>query len=177
MSSSALLYYWSVPVVRAISLTVALAGCATVPSQYVEMAEPGATLTVLTAHPDLYRGKVLLLGGTIVEEEEHAPYLWLRLKNRPLDQDYMPHRPADMSGPEAGHYWVMILKQQIPREYRQWARMTVLGRVTGTQRLTSEPVLSLLYVRGWGASRTHDAVWEDSSDPNYIPSVPAGLGR
>jgi starvation-inducible outer membrane lipoprotein len=160
----------------AISMTVFLGGCANVPRQYVRMAEPGTTLTTLTTHPEMYRGKVVLLGGVIIEEEEKEQYLWLRVKNRPLDQDYIPHRPVDTGGPEAGHYWVMMPKQHIPREYRHWERMTVVGRVTGTQRLATEPVLSLLYVRGWGASRVHDAVWEDSSDPNYVPSVPAGIG-
>ena len=47
------------------------------------MAEPGATLTELIAHPENYRGKVMLLGSTIVDEEENKQYLWLRVKNRP----------------------------------------------------------------------------------------------
>lgn len=176
MIPKALLLRWFRPIALAIGLTIPFVGCVKVPRQFVQMAEPGATLTALNAQPELYRGKVVLLGGTIVEEEENEQYLWLRVKNRPLDQDYVPHRPVDTGGPEAGHYWVMIPKQQIPREYRHWARMTVVGRVTGKQRLTTEPVLSLLYVRGWGTSRVHDAVWEDSSDPNYVPSVPAGVG-
>jgi starvation-inducible outer membrane lipoprotein len=168
---------WSAHFALAISLTIVLFGCATVPRQYVRMAESGATLTELTSHPENYRGKVVLLGGTIVDEEENAQYLWLRVKNRPLDEDYIPHRPVDMDGSEAGHYWVIIPKRQIPREYRHWARMTVVGQVTGTQRLAAEPVLSLLYVRGWGISRDHDEVWEDSTDPSYILSVPASVRR
>ena len=167
---------WSAPVALAICLTAALLGCAAVPRQYVTMAEPDATLTALTAYPEKYRGKVVMMGGTIVEAAQNSQYLLLRVKNRPLDEDYVPHRPVDMSGPEAGHYWVMIPNQRIPPTYQQWARMTVVGRVTGTQRLANEPVLSLLYVRGWGISSVHDAVWEDSTDPNYIPSVPAGIG-
>ena len=163
-------------VALAISLTVMLSGCAAIPRQYVMMAEPGVTLTALTAYPERYRGKVVLMGGTIVEEAQHAQYLLLRVKNRPLDGDYVPHRPVDISGPEAGHYWVMMPNQRIPPTYREWARMTVVGRVTDIQRLATEPVLSLLYVRGWGMSPDHDAVWEDSTDPNYIPSVPAGIG-
>jgi starvation-inducible outer membrane lipoprotein len=176
MTPSAPLQRWSMRFTLVIGLTVVLVGCSTVPRQYVRMAVPGVTLTQLTAHPENYRGKVVLLGGTIVDEEETAEYHWFHVKNRPLDQDNVPHRPADMEGPEAGHYWVMMPKQQIPREYRHWARMTVVGQVTGTQRSSTEPVLSLLYVRGWGTSQAHDSVWEKSSDPNYIPSVPAGLG-
>ena len=167
---------WSTCLIMAISMTVFLWGCANVPRQYVRMAEPGTTLTALTAHPEMYRGKVVLLGGTIVEEEENEQDLWLHVINRPLDQDYIPHRPVDMNGPEAGSYWVVVTKQQFPRTYRQWARMTVVGRVTGTQRLATEPVLSLLYVRGWGLDSAHHGAWENV-DPNYIPSTPGGLKK
>jgi starvation-inducible outer membrane lipoprotein len=135
------------------------------------MAEPGVTLTDLITHPEMYHKKVALLGGTIVEEEEAEEYLLLRIRNRPLDQDYVPHRPIDMDGPEGGHYWVMVAKQQLPPQYRQWMRMTVAGRVTGRQRYENEPVLWLLYVRGWGAREEHHGIWKDM-DPNYIPSVP-----
>jgi starvation-inducible outer membrane lipoprotein len=55
----------SAHVALAVSLTVVLLGCAKVPRQYVKMAEPGVTLT---ASPENYRGKVVLMGGTIVEE-------------------------------------------------------------------------------------------------------------
>ncbi len=167
---------WSAHFTVAVAMTVVLFlyGCAKVPRYYVRMAEPGVTLTELTAHPDMYREKVVLLGGTIVEEEENEQYLWLRVKNRPLDQDYQPHRPSDMDGPEAGSYWLVVAKQRFTGQYRQWARMTVVGQVTGTVRYTTEPVLSPLYVRGWGISAAHNGVWENF-DPRYIPSVPGGL--
>ena len=176
MTPPTLLQRWSARMALVISLAVVLVGCSNVPRHYVRMAEPGVTLTELIAHPDNYRGKVVMLGGTIVDEEVAGEYLWLYMKNRPLDQDYVPHRPPDEDGPEAGNYWVMIPKQQTPHAYRQWGRMTVVGQVTGTQRTATEPVLSLLYVRGWGTNQAHHSVWEKSTDPNYVPSTPAGLG-
>src|SRR5205085_1942676 len=115
---------WSAYFTMAITITAGLSGCANVPRHYVRMAEPGITLTALTAHPEMYRGKVVLLGGTIIEEEENEQDLWLHVKNRPLDQDYIPHRPGDMNGPEAGYYWLVVAKQQFSRQYRHWARMT-----------------------------------------------------
>jgi len=169
------LQQWSACLTIAITMTVSLWGCANVPRQYVRMAEPDTTLTALTVHREMYRGKVVLLGGTIIEEEENGQDLWLHVINRPLDQDYIPHRPADTTGPEAGSYWVVVTKQQFPRQYRQWARMTMVGRVTGMQRY-EEPVLSLLYVRGWGVSSAHHGVWENF-DPNYIPSTPGSVKR
>jgi starvation-inducible outer membrane lipoprotein len=186
MTPYARLQRWPACLTMAITMAVVLWGCANVPHadvvlanvprHYVRMAEPGATLTALTANPEMYRGKVVLLGGTILEEEENEQYLWLHLINRPLDQDYIPHGPADKDGPEGGSYWVVVTKQQFPRQYREWARMTVVGRVTGTQRYETEPVLMLLYVRGWGLSPKHHGVWENIN-PNYIPSTPGGIKK
>lgn len=159
-------------------LPLSLWGCGGgVPHKYVKMAEPGVTLTAVTTHPEQYRGKVVLLGGVMVAEEEYGHDHWLRVKNRPLDEDHIPHRPLHADDAEAGYYWIVLPKQQLPPAYRHWARMTVVGRVTGERRATSEPVLSLLYVRGWGVHPTHDAAWEDTVDANYLPSVPAGVGR
>jgi starvation-inducible outer membrane lipoprotein len=176
MTPYAWLQRWSARFTMAITMTVVLWGCTTVPRQYVRMAEPGTTLTALIAHPETYRGKVVLLGGTIIEEEENEQYLWLHVKNRPLDQDYVPHRPVDTDGPESGYYWVVTIKQQFPLQYRQWARITVVGQVTGAQRFETEPVLSLLYVRGWGMSEAHHGVWENLN-PNYNPSVPGSIKK
>ena len=185
MTPYARLQRWSACFTMVITIVVILWGCASeplakvrlvnVPRHYVWMAEPGTTLTTLTAHPEMYLGKAVILGGTIVEEEENEQDLWLHVTNRPLDQDYIPHRPADMNGPEGGSYWVVVAKQQFSRQYRQWARMTVVGRVTGMQRY-EEPVLSLLYVRGWGLSSAHHGVWENVN-PGYMPSTPGGIRR
>jgi len=176
MTLYARLQRYSACCAMAIAMTAVLWGCSTVPRQYVRMAEPNATLTALTTNPETYRGKVVLLGGTIIEEEEIEQYLWLHVINRPLDQDYKPHRPSDTDGADAGYYWVTVPKQKLPHQYRHWARMTIVGRVSGTQGSKSEPVLSLLYVRGWGTNTAHDGVWEKPYDANYLPSVPAAIG-
>ena len=75
------------------------------------------TLTSLTSDPDRYRGKVVILGGVIVEEKEEGGQVWLRLRNRPLDKDYVPHRPPSLDSPETGYYWVLILRGDLPTEY------------------------------------------------------------
>jgi starvation-inducible outer membrane lipoprotein len=157
----------------ALITTLTLVGCSNVPRRYLLMAERDTTLTTLTTNPDRYDRKVVVLGGTMIEEEVLEGYQLLRIKNRPLDQDYVPHRPPVLDGPEAGYYWLMVGKGQLPPSYRHWARMTVVGRVIGKQRQT-EPVLSIIYVRGWGVSGAHDGIWEHA-DPNYLPSIPGGL--
>ena len=165
---------WVTSLALALMITGTLWACSSVPRRYIWIAESGVTLTMLSTHQQSYVGKVVLLGGTIIEQEDHEQFVLLRLKNRPLDQDYKPHRPADTASSEGGFYWVMMAKGQVPLKYQDWARATVVGRVTGESRLRSEPVLMLLYMRGWGASGNHAGVWENI-DPNYVPGVPGSI--
>ena len=117
----------------------ALSSCSTLPSKYVEQAEPGVTLTALTTSPQEFRDKVVILDG-----------------------------------PEAGHFWVTAAnRDQLPARYRKWARMTIVGHVIGATE--SEPVLMLMYIRGWDTSGNNDDVWEESVDPAYLLTIPEGL--
>jgi len=148
--------------------------CSPLPSKYIEQAERGVTLTQLTTSPQSYKDKVVILGGVLVKEQLEGEHVWLRLKNRPLDEAYHPHRPVSNEGPEAGHFWVAAAnKAELPARYRKWARMTVVGRVVGATR--GEPVLALMYVRGWGYSGDHDDSWESFLDPAYMVTIPEGL--
>ncbi|HET8579518.1 MAG TPA: Slp family lipoprotein, partial [Nitrospiraceae bacterium] len=131
--------------------------CATIPRKYLKQAEPGVTLTMLASHPDAYRGKVVILGGTVVTQKEESGRIWLLVENRPLDTDYVPQLPTSPNDPEAGEYWIMVTPEGLPKTSRNWARLTVVGRVSderpaqhapGTGR---EPVLAALYLRGWGS--------------------------
>lgn len=156
----------------------------TIPPRYLARAERDVTLTTLAAHPDRYRDKVVIMGGVVVEERLEQDQLWIRLKNRPLDDIYRPHRPVTQDGPEAGHYWVTASsRSQFSGQYRHWARITVVGRVVGTWSASSgavsvgEPVLFLVYAKGWTSDgKSHDNGWEISTDPNAIMNAPTGLG-
>ena len=163
--------------ISSIVLALILTACHTpLPAQYVEQAEQGVTLTSLTASPQQYRDKVVILGGVLVKERDEGGQVWLHLKNRPLDPKYHPHRPISLDGPEAGHFWVTVAnREQLPPRYRQWARMTVVGRVIGTTKQDQEPILLLMYARGWDYSGKNEDAWEASIDPAYVPSIPEGL--
>jgi starvation-inducible outer membrane lipoprotein len=144
-------------VAAAALLAGGLAACRgeTIPKQYLKQVDPDVTLTRLSKRPDAYQGKVVILGGVIVSEKPGDNRVWLRFKNRPLDVDYVPHIPVTNEGPEAGHYWVMVSKRDLPPDYREWARVTVVGRVMGGRTgqeesaVGEELVLSALYLKGW----------------------------
>ena len=117
----------SAPIVTLVWLSLSM-GCSSLPSRYVQQAEPGVTLTSLTTSPEAYRGKTVILGGVVVNQKQDGQRLWLHLKNRPLDKDYRPHRPTVNQGPEAGYYWVLVSKAAtLPAKSNQWARVTVVG--------------------------------------------------
>jgi starvation-inducible outer membrane lipoprotein len=155
-----------------------LSACSSnLPSQYIHQAEPGVTLTMLASNPNQYRDKIVILGGVIVEERQVGDQLFLRLRNRPLDKDYMPHRPPSLQSSEGGHYWVMMRRQELP-ENRQWARVTVVGRVAGKRPNSTEPnrepepVLTALYLRGWGDTVMNNWSSKATVNRNYTISVP-----
>jgi len=62
-----------------------------IPNQYLKQAEPGVTLTSLAKRHAEYQGKVVILGGVIVEHKSGDNRIWLKVRNRPLDGDYVPH--------------------------------------------------------------------------------------
>ena len=166
----------------AIGLSV-LMGCGSLPAQYVQQAEPGVTLTALAESPERYQGKTVILGGVVVDHKQDGHMLWLHLKNRPLDKEYRPHRPTDSAGPETGYYRVLVPNSStLPPKWEQWARVTVVGRVMNPKEVassmgsTTEPVLTLLFLRGWTMGQAQQgSAWEESVDANYLLSVPEGL--
>lgn len=155
-------------------------GCSPVPRKYLREAVPNVTLSSLAATPHVYRDRLVIMGAVILEEQTRDGSLWLHVKNRPLDQDYRPQLPPSADDPEGGWYWVVVGSHQtFPASYHHWADMTVVGRVTGLAP-GREPILKMIYVRGWGLKTAHDAVWEDLMDANYIPFTPTeviGEGR
>ena len=167
----------------AVFLGAALCGqgaCSPIPSKFIKQAEPGTTLTGLVNQPSAYAGKVVILGGVIVEERRADGRVWLHVKNRPLDLDYEPHRDPKLRDTEDGYYWIIVDPKNLPPSYKEWARLTVVGKVMpppsteaakaeNSQR--SEPVLGALYLRGWGYG-LKDPTWEATQDPNYIVSSP-----
>jgi hypothetical protein len=103
--------------------------------------------------------------------------VWLLVRNRPLDQDYVPHRAAVVGGIEDGHYWIVMAPEALPRGYQHWGRITVVGKVgdqrppTGDGGSALDPTVHAMYLRGWNA-HVAESTWEATVDPSYIPSMP-----
>ena len=171
---------WTALCLVAVAGLLLLSACSTIPRKYQRAAEPGVTLTDLTHHPSEHHGKVVILGGTRLDDTQREGHVWIHLRNRPLDEAYRPHLPENPESREGGTFWVTAPdRSDLPPDYRKWARMTVVGRVIGWtgdgKQAPSEPVLGLIYVRGWGLSPGQEGSWENVIDPNYLLSTPRGL--
>jgi hypothetical protein len=155
-----------------------------IPSQYLKQAEPGVTLTSLSKRHAEYQGKVVILGGVIVDHKSGDNRIWLHVKNRPLDADYVPHIPLTREGPEAGYYWVMVWNKDLPKDYQQWSRMTVVGRVLYGQAGQDKDavgeglVLSALYLRGWDKRMGGYGIREEDDSGTFrAPAAPKPLQK
>jgi hypothetical protein len=122
----------------------------------------------------------------IVDEKQGDNRVWLHVKNRPLDDDYVPHIPVTKEGPEAGHYWVMVWKKDLPKDYQNFSRITVVGRLMGGKIAFDENasderiqnvILSALYLRGWG--KDFGGYITDSDDSGFVraPVAPKSLQK
>lgn len=164
-----LTFFRSLPL---LPLALGLGGCSAVPEQYLREAVPNLTYSALVEAPQMYQGRLVVLGAAIAKEELRDGTLWLHVKNRPLDNDYRPQLPPTPQDSEAGAYWIMVeTLQTLPREYHHWANMTVVGRFTGMTP-DHQPILAMVYVRGWRMPSPDDGVWEHVIDMNYVPSRP-----
>ena len=169
-------------------LSCGLAACGgPIPGEYLKQVEPGVTLTDLSKRNAEYQGKVVILGGVIVDQKSGDNRVWLRVKNRPLDADYVPHIPITKEGPEAGHYWVIVWNKDLPRDYQQWARITVVGRLMGGKLAFDEEgsderiknvVLSAIFLKGWDRRLGgYGASEEDDSGIVRTPAPPKPLQK
>lgn len=159
----------------AMVLLCATVDCSSVPRRHLWNVEKGVTFTDLQQSPERYQGKTVILGGVIVHDENKDGRLWLRMKNRPLDDNQRPHLADDPDSSESGYYWVAVEAAKIPDHYHDWAQVTVVGRVVPTQSgVKSDPVLAAVYLRGWSRLSKEHSVWE-IDDPNYAMDAPAGL--
>ncbi len=107
-----ILQFTQVPTI--LGLALLLPSCSPIPREYIHQSERGVTLSALVSEPNRYQGKIVILGGVIVEEKEEGDQVFLRLKNRPLDKDYVPHRPPSLDGSEAGYYWLTLSRHDLP---------------------------------------------------------------
>lgn len=63
-----ILQFTQVPTI--LGLALLLPSCSPIPREYIHQSERGITLSALVSEPNRYQGKIVILGGVIVEEKK-----------------------------------------------------------------------------------------------------------
>jgi outer membrane lipoprotein len=138
---------WSVlPIV---CITVLLTSCATIPSEFTKQVDHDLTFTDANRAPERFRGKILLLGGTVSERTDLPGMTKMRIYEHEVDSRYRP----DIGGPSAGEFLVVVRPPVNPAQYPAGALVTVVGKLTGVEPVTGReplPSFDALYLRSWG---------------------------
>ncbi len=117
--------------IRIALMITALAGmtaCATaIPKESLRQADPSLTFQTLVKNPDAYKGKVVLLGGQIMNTTLSDGATWVEVLQRPLDWRQKP-KDTDES---YGRFLVRFPGFQDPAIYSPGKKITVLGEVAG----------------------------------------------
>ncbi|WP_298437509.1 Slp family lipoprotein, partial [Geobacter sp.] len=120
-------------------------------TEALRLVDESITFIELSAHPENYRGKYVLLGGTIVGEETGAGGTRLEVAELPLDSARKP----DDSFSAGGHFVAISRDVLSAARYRPGVLVTVIGRVTGTAPVVAggeeypAPAVAIREMRIW----------------------------
>ena len=158
-----------------LAVLLGLSACASkaspIPSQYRDQIDPNITYGMLSRQPESYQGKVVALGGVIIDaRNDQQGRTWLYVRNRPLDADFEPHIPV--SRDERDAFWAIVDQRQLSGNFKMWARVTAIGRVTSespsqlgvedTSRKT--PVLITQFLHGWEGFGSYSPAFKGATD-------------
>jgi outer membrane lipoprotein len=122
-----------------ITSLLACVACSAVISPPVRaLVDPTLTYTQLTAHPEAYRGKVILVAGTIIEAVNTPAGTRLMVLQYPADSRSYPQTAA----PSGGRFLVLTPAYLETAIYRPGRALTVAGEVQGQRAL---PVGEIVY--------------------------------
>lgn len=132
------------------------AGCAgIVPSHLREQIERSITLRDLQRDPEAHRGRLVILGGEILEDRVQADQHAIEILHRPLDTR---DRPI-LTGESQGRFVVRIrnLAPPLGIGFREGQPITVVGEVTGEVaprpgKDLPSPILAARYLHPWSAA-------------------------
>ncbi len=133
-------------------LLLALPACTpAISKQYQQQAEQSLSLPVLSADPEAYKGKIVILGGVIAQTTAKTGQTELEIVQKPLDSSKVPEN-TDKS---EGRFLVLADQFLDPLIYKKDRRITVAGEVVGSEvRKLDEldyryPVLKSLELKLW----------------------------
>lgn len=111
-------------------LSTFLTACAPVISQGVlKTVDQTITFEQILANPDAYKGRIVLLGGTIVKTINLPDETLIEVVHQPLDRRNMPINPEASKG----RFIILIKQFKDPAIYSAGHLITVAGEAIGSR--------------------------------------------
>jgi outer membrane lipoprotein len=111
-------------------LSLTLAACApTISNQLRQQADASLSFPVLSADPEAYQGKIVILGGVIAQTTAKTGQTELEIVQKPLDSFNVP----ETSDTSQGRFLVLAEQFLDPLIYKKDRKITVAGEVTGSE--------------------------------------------
>jgi starvation-inducible outer membrane lipoprotein len=132
-------------------VTFLLASCATIPSELTKQVDQDLTFAEAKRAPERYRGKILLLGGTVSERMYLPGATKMLIHEHNVDYRNSPN----LDGLSEGEFLVVVRPPVNPAQYPAGKPVTVVGKLTGVEPATghgSLPSFDVLYLRSWESS-------------------------
>jgi len=150
---------------------ILLAGCASVISENVlREADQSVSFRDVLRDPERYRGRIVVLGGSIIKSIPKKNETWIEVLQQPLGGRLKP-KNTDIS---EGRFIIKYRNYLDPGVYRQGRRITAAGEVAGREVL---PLGEMQYSYPVLINReTH--LWEEEpaySSPQFMFGIGIGI--
>ncbi len=131
------------------AIVITLMGCAPVLSdRFLQEANLSISFQEILNDPNLYKGKLVVLGGRIITATAKNEETWIEVLQQPLDRQYRPES-SDVS---YGRFLIILKGVVDPVIYASGRRITISGEVTGNIVM---PIQELPYTYPVISSREH----------------------
>ena len=159
----------SIPILIQLALAVIIsAGCAPPFSKtLLDRVEKNLTFSDLNKAPESHAGKIMMVGGTIVDTKNLKEGTQIEVLQRPLDDEGQPAQ-TDETG---GRFLVVTSQFLDGAVYHRGRSVTIIGEVTGTK---AQPLGEIEYrYPVLTAKELH--LWSPYSGPRF--SIGVGMYR
>ena len=134
-----------------LALVLTLNGCHPISKSVTKEAERNLSFSEIRENPDQYRGKVVVLGGTILTTNKRQDETVVEVRQMTLGGTLEP-REGDKTG---GRFLAVFPGPLDPAEYTEGRRITVGGEIEGGEWITvgeqeeAYPVIRAMDSRLW----------------------------
>ncbi|QSR89745.1 Slp family lipoprotein [Methylacidiphilum caldifontis] len=113
-----------------IALVAILCSCSPLSGRYIKEAEGSPSFSQIKKNPNLYKGKMVILGGTIAQIKNLKNKSYIEVIQNPLDNTDYPLNTSKSQG----RFLAVSSRFIDPQVYSVGKRITIAGRIVGGQQ-------------------------------------------